>query len=398
MTLFAGAAVKSIIPPAEISPLYLAGYKSFFADTAAGVHDELSARALALGDGDDIHIIVGLDLVGIFLDDVKIIRRLLEAEGLNGDHLQIYATHTHAGPDVMGLWGPEMGVSGVNEEYMLFLHRQVVAAAVEAAGKMAAVAVKGAFAGYPRAIKNLRDSADLNDTLALVTFTCCDKGDTVASLVSYTAQPETTARDNRLLSADFSGVVCRMLERELGGVSLYATGIDGAMSPLRPEAGFGEMERLGDEIGSAALQLLEKMEGLGETPFRFLRREFRIPIEVPEYRLAGELGLIRRTPEGNEMLTEIVRLDVGKLSIVTIPGEPFPGITRDLTDNPNIFYISQANDFLGYFLPYEQFDPDHPRWTEGCFTGQEQESIGREGGRILREELKKLLGEPNCNG
>lgn len=391
MKLLAGASVKSITPPEGMSPLYLAGYKSFFADTVTGVNDQLSVRALAVGDGREVAFLVGLDLVGVFLDDVTEIRRLVSKKGLQGENLLIYATHTHAGPDVMGLWGPELGISGVNQDYMDFLYEQVIDAVVEAAGKMTEVDIKVAFSSYPRAIKNLRDPDDLNDTLALVVFKDCKRYETVASLVSYTAQPETTTRDNRLLSADFPGIVRSMMEKEIGGVCIYATGVDGAMSPLRPEAGFGEMQRLGDEIGSAALDLLDRLVPLDGTTFQFTRRQFTVPIEVPEYKIAAELGLIRRKPDGDNMITEINRLDLGRLSIVTIPGEPLPGITRGLKENANVFYISQANDFLGYFIPYEQFNPDFPRWTEGFFTGQEQETIGRESGRILREELSALL-------
>ena len=65
-----------------------------------------------------------MDLIGLFLDDVERIRAKVP-----GADVVVASMHDHEGPDTMGLWGPAMGQSGINEDYNSFVVDRVAEAA-----------------------------------------------------------------------------------------------------------------------------------------------------------------------------------------------------------------------------------------------------------------------------
>lgn len=73
----AGAA-QSLLTPELVSehPVYLAGFGHN--RIASGVHDDLSARCLALGIRKETLVICSADLIGLFYDDVLTIRRIFQ--------------------------------------------------------------------------------------------------------------------------------------------------------------------------------------------------------------------------------------------------------------------------------------------------------------------------------
>jgi hypothetical protein len=389
MTLLAGTAIENIVPPERVGTTYMAGYNSFCAPAVSGVHDPLYARALVLDDGVARWALVSLDLIGLSYPDVLEMKKTLSQKGFPGENLLVFATHTHAGPDVIGLWGPRKGVPGVNLAYLTFLKERVVATVLAAFENLQPVKMVAAAGSYPRAVVNNRQPGFVNDTIGLIALK--GKAGFVASLATYTLQVELTTRDNNLLSADFPAVVCQAVEENLGGVCLYASGIDGGMTPYRPEAGFGEVLRVGQEVSAEVLKLAELLVPVEASPISLQRKIVRLPIENPLFQYLGDGGFIRRKAEAGCLETEIDRLDIGRLTLITIPGEPFPGIVAGLPAAPSVFYLSQANDFLGYFMTPQEFDPQRPTWTTGFFTGHEGESLGLQAGCLVRETVGKLV-------
>jgi hypothetical protein len=102
--LQAGAA-QSVITPELLRghAVYLAGFGQN--RVATGVHDDLYARCLALGIATQTLVTCSADLIGLFYDDVLTIRRAFQQETLSASFLVVASTHTHAGPDTLGLYG-----------------------------------------------------------------------------------------------------------------------------------------------------------------------------------------------------------------------------------------------------------------------------------------------------
>lgn len=109
---FEAGAAQSVITPALFPerPVYLAGFGHN--RIATGVHDDLYARCLALGFAKQKLVVCSVDLIGLFYDDVLTIRREFE-QAAPSAFLVVAATHTHAGPDTLGLYGPKPLQSGV---------------------------------------------------------------------------------------------------------------------------------------------------------------------------------------------------------------------------------------------------------------------------------------------
>ena len=114
--LRAGAAKSVITPDIHAGPVFMAGYDQN--RVATRVHDDLYARCLALGTGDQILVVCAADLIGLFLDDVVKIRETVKTQAPEVTRVIVASTHDHEGPDTMGLWGPGPLQSGIDEKYM----------------------------------------------------------------------------------------------------------------------------------------------------------------------------------------------------------------------------------------------------------------------------------------
>ncbi|MEO2003303.1 MAG: hypothetical protein ABGY41_04330, partial [Candidatus Poribacteria bacterium] len=189
-TCLAGASARVITPR---RPAYLAGLSGPRLSDA--VHDDLFARALAISQGDDAVILVGIDVIGYARERVAGVKLDLDARGFPTDGLIICATHQHSGPDTIGLWGPSDSETGVDEEYMRFLAVQIADAAADAyaARRPASVAV-GARTIPDGRFRNAR-APEYDDELRVLHFTDAD-GRTIANLVNATAHPETLWSDS----------------------------------------------------------------------------------------------------------------------------------------------------------------------------------------------------------
>ena len=122
----AGAAYRVITPdvgPAS-SAVYIAGFGQNRVATA--VHDQLFVRCLAMSTGQKPVVLCGVDLIGLFLDDVEKIREGARKQVGRDLDVIVAATHGHEGPDTMGLWGPSNFKSGVDPEYMKTIEAKVV--------------------------------------------------------------------------------------------------------------------------------------------------------------------------------------------------------------------------------------------------------------------------------
>ncbi len=132
MGLRAGAARMVITPPLGVS---LAG--SYTDRRAAGLHDDLYARAFVVDDGASRLAIVSCDLIGVRASTVAGARRLIEQRcGLPADHVLIAATHNHSGPLTRELSAG--GLAGQPDEpYLAQLERQIASAVELAVARLA---------------------------------------------------------------------------------------------------------------------------------------------------------------------------------------------------------------------------------------------------------------------
>jgi len=133
--LRAGAA-QAVITPELVSghAVYLAGFGHN--RVATGVHDDLYARCLALGMAKQTLVICSSDLIGLFYDDVLTIRQAFQRIGPSASFLIVASTHTHAGPDTLGLYGPKPLETGIDRKYLDWVDQRIATTAAEAVRAM----------------------------------------------------------------------------------------------------------------------------------------------------------------------------------------------------------------------------------------------------------------------
>lgn len=452
--LEAAAAKVDITPDLSTEKVWLAGFGAK-GRRPTGVHDPLYARIVLLREGDKTVALVGLDLLGFYLNDTKALRRAWVKDGQD-KVLFVHATHTHSGPDTLGLWGPMIGVSGVNKRYMARVNRRIV----EALGLLEsqlkpATAAGGRGTLDPRGLcRDLRDPQVIDPNLGVLRLQGAD-GKAVATIVNWSCHPEVIGRENTLITADFPGPLCARVEERTGGQCLFLSGaIGGLMSPDTDTENFYETARIGAAVADAALALKTPAKGRG---LAYRAYKPRVPVENSRYLLflsaltAGhDLSRADGTPipasrawplairhllfgltdENRPWIeTEVSVLDVGPARFLGIPGELFPelaiggydgrysfgrpvvakdGPARDLASAPKGPYLRDlikapvpmlvglANDMLGYVVPEYDFQVRPSKSMLPRLPGhyEETNSVGPSATRILTEAAARLLSEP----
>ncbi len=157
-----GFATRDITPK---QPLRLSGYGAR-TDVSTGVRDPLSVRAMAIGDEDNICVMVSVEGIAVLASQTE---RLLEAinkqHALERSRLVLCSTHSHTAPQIVGgltnLFRvlPSEEQNDALRKYRDFVHDQCVAAANEAIArrrlcKLSVGTGKAGFAAHRRVIKD----------------------------------------------------------------------------------------------------------------------------------------------------------------------------------------------------------------------------------------------------
>ncbi len=214
----AGAARVEITPPL--------GYKmdGFEARTsgATGIHDPLYARAL-VAEGDD-GTTVALMVADLLHVDTRlqeqVAAEVLAATGIPRHRLQLAGTHTHSGP-------AQHEPSEVERE----IGRKIAAAVIGAwEARREAVIATGVGTVTGIAANRRPNGGPVDDRVTVTRIDAVD-GTPIATHVNYGCHPTTLGPNNTLYTADFPGVACGLVDKEVGGITLFTTGPQGDVNP-----------------------------------------------------------------------------------------------------------------------------------------------------------------------
>lgn len=202
--LRAGFARRDITPPPG-APL-----SGFVVRTrpAAGVHDPLHARALALAQGDARACLLALDLIGVDAELTRDIRaEVARRGGLPEGALAVCATHTHGGPAVLArsrLGEPPPG-------YRAELTRRAADAVLAALADLAPCTLGVARGRQLEVARNRRlPGGPIDPDVPVAAFR--RDGRLVGLLASYACHPVVLGPDNHLVTRDYPGMVVDALE------------------------------------------------------------------------------------------------------------------------------------------------------------------------------------------
>ncbi|MGH9327123.1 MAG: neutral/alkaline non-lysosomal ceramidase N-terminal domain-containing protein [Terriglobia bacterium] len=366
----AGVARVDITPPPGVR---MWGYSN--SSIATGTLDPLYARVLELELGERRLVWVDLDLGRTF--DAGSLAELKEAVkrqyGINW--LIVQAIHTHAGPTLTGATGqPPAWV----EPALAKIEHAIGQAANQAQPVRLGTGYGVAYIGYNRRRVNPDGTitmiwnnaaqvptAPVDPTVAVLRIDRMD-GTPLAILVNYACHPVTFGPDNTQYSADFPGVMCKVVESAFrqqplcfyiqgasGDINVYDGGTsvkDGAA--LRREwAG----ERLGKEVVRVAKQIQTHSASdpsldFAEDPITF---NFRWNPDAFRQMLVNHFGARYLPPiQGRMQLPVTTVLINKKIAIMGMPGEPFVEFQKTWRARcpvANCFFLGYANGYFGYF-------------------------------------------------
>ncbi len=384
-----GAAHATINPEPST---YLAGYGRDRAST--GMWDDLYVKAVYIADGNTALAIVTLDSIGLTRPDITLIQEAAAraVPGLPAAQVVVTSTHTHAAPDVVGLWGEYLWSSGRDPAYMLMLTSRTVEAITSAHAAAQPAEVRIASARRPLAwVQNLSEPDLLDPTLSMLQFVDA-QGQSIATLTNYACHPTVLGPDNTKSSADYLAAFYGALSAAIPGEHLFLQGaIGGWVQPLQDDRSTQRAAQVGESLGKASLDLLEQMQPAPYTPLTFASAEFDVPLENWAFRVLMWLGVLDRPMFDGAMRTSTAVFTIAGAGFATHPGETSPHYalqTRRLLDAEHTFVMGLAQDAMGYILKPEYFADDAP-YPHGEYLVSV--SAGEEAGPRLMQTLSELL-------
>jgi len=376
----AGVARVDITPPAGEQ---MWGYEDRH-DPAAGTLDPLYARVLVLEAGPQAAptrlALVTLDL-GRSFGPASLAQLRDTAKRSSGIAcLLVAASHTHSAPVIRDEY---QGAPPAWEQAAL---ERIEHAIAEAAGALQpariGVGTGAAYIGHNRLRVNPDGAVswfERNPTRIptapvdpVVTVLRIDKtdGTPLAVLVSYACHPVVFGADNLRYSADFPGVMNRVVEQAFGGraMSFFLQGAPGdinpyyAVTPLEQNAiGMRDWtgERLGQEAARVARQIPSRAVDAPSIEFAESSLTVRLRWDVEKFRAAllkflGPQGMevygARIVPEIRLPVTTVL-IDK-EIALMSMPGEPFVDFQmnwRDRCPVPHALLLGYTNGYNGYF-------------------------------------------------
>lgn len=365
------------LPENTQDPLYIAGYHTGWEIT--GVLDAQQARALWLSDGNTSTVLIAVDCVALGSDTVQTIRDKLSpfCRRTGCDSINVVATHTHAGVDTLGLWGP-VGFDGKNAAFMEILVNGAVAAAEAAYADRCSGTLSYSATKVGGLQADSRAPQVYDDHLYQLSFTPADNAHNGIRLVSFAAHAEALRGDNTLVSRDFPGVICDTIAAQTGEDVLFLPGAIGGliMTPVRTQGDFDAQENLlltGQELAAYALSAANSRQL--SPSLDIAQVQWETPLDNTIFLYYKFLGIlqndVRQSLTGTYYLqSELTILSLGDLTLALLPGEIFPELVSGTGDPADpeglqqiaarygiedLLVVGLANDEIGYIVPPSDF-------------------------------------------
>lgn len=392
----AGASKEDITPPVGVK---MGGFAARYKGSE-GVHDRLYTRTLYLERGGNALLLIANDLLNIPDSlTVEVKKELASRLGLVESSIMISATHTHSGPSLPPDISADISGAGVGN-YLSTLREKMVTAGLNSAA-MARRAKLGwgvgrAIVGFNRRLFN--GPVDPDVSVLLVTE---ESGSPIASLVNYACHGVVLGDTNYLISADYPGVVSRIIESRLNAnhVALFTNGADGDINPLTSlgyacPGTFEDVEAVGRIVAYAALNAMRFIKTEEEPVVKTAGKKVTLPLAEPSMETARKLfenqekhvsqlearnadaetimrnkailnyyeknlRMIREMPLEKTVETTLQALRIGGGVLVGIPGEPLVEVgirvKKSSPLSPTLI-VSYANGYCGYIATSEAYE------------------------------------------
>jgi len=415
------------LPENPATPLYIAGYNQGW--EIGGVRDLQRANAVWLNTPDSPGgiLLISVDCVALSSNYVETIRNELAdfTKETGCTAINVVSTHTHAGIDTLGLWGP-LAIDGKNAAFM----DNVITAAVSAAKAAYADRSQGTL-GYAsvETVSMQRDSRDpqsYDPNLHQIRFTPGDDAQNGVRIMIYDAHAESLRGDNTMVSRDYPGVMSDIIREKTGDDMLFLPGAIGGLIMTKvlvePFDAEQNLTVTGQRMADYALSMDPADDLLLPPTMTGVRTEVEVPMENQVFVYYKFLGILQnKTIETNKKDEYIVKSELNLVSLGgtdgvllnLVPGEIFPELVNgkglragDPTPMNTLaaeagydrmLTISLSNDELGYIVPPGDFllNEENPYFekVEGLDENhyEETNSVGPECAVKMAEALAEAL-------
>ncbi len=416
-------AAKVSITPRSLRGIHLGGYGIGPVHPAKGVLRPIYARALAVRDartGAQV-VITSLDLQGHFLayrngpyGFADMAATLHQQLGIPVANLLFQTTHTHNGPDDLGVWG------GVPTSYLRFVTRQTERAVRTAVHRETAARLRWASIQMPNFASTFSRTGDSDDpstdgdknkfpvdeTLNVLQAVDAGNGRVLATLVDFACHatiygpldkvspdwPGATAtyleHDQRGMRTGvrygWPGSVAVVVEGDLGhtwpgGIPRFA---DPGRTPSKATDDNYPADAFGDAIARAATTAITRHPRRVRGPVAGTARSITVANDNPVLLAAlvhpvdGITAYRADTPPygaGDAITTTVAEVRIGQLLFAGAPGEEYPTLgfaLRKAAPSAVVLPVSLADDQLGYMgTPEDYAEAQECSLTdEGFFT------------------------------
>lgn len=387
--LYLGVARTDITPPVGG---HLYGYlDNIFSDS---VHDSLTANAFVLRCADVQAVMVSVTICAVRTELADRIRmKIADMLNIPAENCLLCATHTHSGPNAVGLsgWGD------IDREYCeKILVPGILKAVREASQNMQhvkmGIATGKSFVGINRRELSAENTVGLGQnewgpfdpSMTVLSF-CDENGKIVANMIHYGAH-QTAAGLNTEITRDWSGIMTDRLETLTGGLTAFFNGPEGDVGPRllngQTTGNIHLVEELGGLAAMDAVRIYKEIKVWREVTLSCQERMLKIPLKIRiseeaakkaleefakdtvnldgakknyfERVLASyENGYIEKTYQ--ETPQSIIR--IGDAAFISFPYEMFSEIgmrIRTYSKVPYALSLSNTNGYGGYFATEDQ--------------------------------------------
>ena len=423
----------------QFDGVWMAGFQN--QRPAQGIHDELWARTMVMDDGAFRMAIVSIDCIGLGADDIIRIRKAVNDEA-EVDYVIVSSTHTHEGPDVIGMWGSGDYKSGVDPDYIDYLIQQSARSVEIATDRLRSARLRVAhdLTGAAHLVEDSRKPIVMDPGLMILEAVDEETDSTLGTLVEWSNHPETLWNENLQITSDFPHYMRESLERGVfhqdslvkegvGGTAVYLTGSIGGLMTTSPsfpiksifsdttylDPTYEKAEEQGKQLALLALNALDSAEVIENTGIRLRAKSVELPLANPLFRLGAVLGILDKGMSGwMTIRSEICVWSLGPITFLHQPGEIYPEIVnggveapdgadfgispierpalRDLMPGTYKFTVGLSNDMVGYIIPKSEWDQEAPyiyEYEDSPYG--EINSLGPETAPILYKELVEVI-------
>ena len=371
-----GFASLDITPAQQLideGDVYMGGYGLWTTRGAAeSVHDPLKASAVCISDSTNDLCIVILDSLGLSGQITNIIgTKINSITGIPVDNIFVGATHTHAAPDLLGLWG------GSPNEYQEHLINQASRAVAEAylsrtpANLFYSVGQGKAF--------NRRGWGYTDETITVIEA-LAENGTRLGTVINFAAHPVVSRAENLQISSDYVHYLREYTQDITEAPVVYINGAIGDVNPMqdRAEDEWKSAKIYGEMIADAAYTAMISRQPISAGIY-IARKPFTTEVNNTVLALGQFFGIIEDNSSGPPWAVK-VNSSVGRFSLgnevdaVAVPGEAVTrlglAIKADM-QAPVKLFLGLSGGSLGYFIPADEWETDrNENYEESVSLGQ----------------------------